>query len=177
MQGHIPGSLLAPLNKQFNTVVGSYVEADKNICLVIDEGSVEQAVRDLVRVGLDNIKGFTTPEDLKLYFESGGMSDQIKTIDLKKTAKLYDSEEFAVLDVRKATEFAEGHIPNAINIAHIRLKAELDSLSADKTLIVHCRSGARAAIASSMLRRGDFDVLYVDDHIDNWPEAASMLSK
>ena len=41
--GHFPGSLLSPLNKQFNTVAGSYITEDEEIVLVIDEHRLDEA--------------------------------------------------------------------------------------------------------------------------------------
>ena len=36
--------------------------------------------------------------------------------------------------------------------------------------MVHCKSGARAAVASAMLERADFSVTYVDDEVEPWLE-------
>ena len=68
---HIAGSLLSTLNKQFNTVVGSYVEEDQQIYLVVDKSRMKEAVVDLIRIGLDHIIGFITPEDLISYTTNG----------------------------------------------------------------------------------------------------------
>ncbi len=170
MAGHIPGSLLALFNRQFNTTAGSYVREDEDIYLVIAEAQAEQAVRDLVRVGLDGIRGYITPADLEAYAKGGGTLERIDTIDMARTAELVQSDDYQVLDVRKASEYKEGHIPGAINIAHTRLPARESELPKGKTLLVHCQSGVRSAVASALLRRDGFDVKYIDDHIDNWPE-------
>ncbi|MDZ7692298.1 MAG: hypothetical protein U5K69_14380 [Balneolaceae bacterium] len=59
--GHLPGSLLSTLNKQFNTTAGSYITEEETIYLVVEEHNVQEAVIDLIRIGLDNIAGFVTP--------------------------------------------------------------------------------------------------------------------
>jgi hydroxyacylglutathione hydrolase len=41
-------------------------------------------------------------------------------------------------------------------------------LPEDKTLLVHCRTGRRAAAASAFLRRTGRDVVYVNDNIDDY---------
>ena len=168
MGGHIPGALLSTLNKDFNTVVGSYVEEDNEIYLVIQENRVEEAVRDLVRIGLDNVSGYITPSDLEAYHDWGEQLERIDTINFKETALILEADNSLVLDVRKASEFEEGHIEGAVNIAHTRLLERMNELPEDKTLLVHCLSGARASVASSLLKNHGFDVKYIDDHINNW---------
>ncbi|MEC7237431.1 MAG: MBL fold metallo-hydrolase, partial [Pseudomonadota bacterium] len=48
--GHIAGSLSFPLTKSFNTDAGSMVKDSDDIYLVIDEGDLDEAIRDLIRV-------------------------------------------------------------------------------------------------------------------------------
>jgi len=168
MGGHLPGSILSTFNKQFNTVAGSYVQENETIYLLIDDSNVEEAVRDLIRIGLDDIKGYVTPADLEGYHDQGHTLDHIDTIDFEDVRKIFDKEEHLVLDVRRASEYEEGHIDGALNIAHTRLLEQKNILPVDKTLLVHCLSGARSSVASALLRRDGYNVKYVDDHIDNW---------
>lgn len=73
-----------------------------------------------------------------------------------------------MLDVRKQSEFEEGHIPGALNIAHTRLLDRINEVPKDKPVMVSCRSGARSAVAAALLEREDFVVKYVDDLIEEW---------
>lgn len=169
MQAHLEGALLAPLNKQFNTVAGSYVSEEQNIYLVVEESRLEEAVVDLIRIGLDHIKGYITPAELDDYFANGGERDQITVTDFKKVEGLKDKEDYRILDVRKHSEFQEKNISGAINIAHTRLKDRAGELPQDQTLLVHCKASSRAAVASAFLKREGFNVQFVDDNIDRWP--------
>ncbi|MEX0648481.1 MAG: MBL fold metallo-hydrolase [Balneolaceae bacterium] len=164
--GHIPGSLLSPLNKQFNTVAGSFITEDQNIYLVVEEHKLDEATRDLYRIGLDNIKGFVTPGELKIYQEQGGkLAEQVvKSFDEIEEV----NNNSMVLDVRKATEYNEGHIEGALNIAHTRLLERKEELPSDKKLIVHCKSGARSAVSSALLEKSGFDVVLIDDDFENY---------
>ncbi|MAO63905.1 MAG: MBL fold metallo-hydrolase [Balneola sp.] len=168
MDGHIQGSLLSPLNKAFNTVAGSYIREEEQIYLIVDMEKVQEAVLDLIRIGLDNIAGFVTPNQLKEFAEKGGELFTTETIDFKKTKEYLDEGEAHLLDVRKQSEFEEGHIPGAQNIAHTRLLDRLDEVPKDKPVMVSCRSGRRSAVASALLEREDFVVKYVDDTIEEW---------
>jgi phage shock protein E len=71
-------------------------------------------------------------------------------------------EALVVLDVRTPKEFAEGHVPGAINISHDELEARLPELEADRDrdVVVYCRSGKRAGLALDMLEKAGFKRLY-----------------
>jgi rhodanese-related sulfurtransferase len=68
----------------------------------------------------------------------------------------------AVLDVRRASEFADGHIVGAINIPLHELLARLDEVP-NAEVWVHCAGGYRASIAASVLAARGFPVVAVDD--------------
>lgn len=58
-----------------------------------------------------------------------------------------------ILDVRGREEFAEGHIPGAINIPHDEVAQHADKLKQYKRIYIHCRSGKRAQLAFSDLEK------------------------
>lgn len=163
--GHIPGSLLSPLNKQFNTVAGSYITGDENIVLIVNEHRLEEAVRDLYRIGLDNVKGYITLKDLEIYKNKGGQIDTLETGTFDTIANQSDGD---VLDVRKATEYEEGHVDDAVNIAHTRLLSRKDELDKTTKYYVHCQSGVRSAVAAALLKREGFNVVLIDDEFANY---------
>jgi len=163
--GHIPGSLLSPLNKQFNTVAGSYVTEDEEIVLVVDEYRLNEAVRDLYRIGLDKVTGYITHKDLEIYKEKGGKLDTLVTGTFETTELQSDGE---VLDVRKASEYQEGHVDGAQNIAHTRLLPRKDELDKETKYYVHCQSGGRSAVATALLKREGFNVVLIDDEFANY---------
>ncbi|MEX2362207.1 MAG: rhodanese-like domain-containing protein, partial [Balneolaceae bacterium] len=123
-----------------------------------------------IRIGLDNVKGFATPIQLREFAEKGGELFTTETIDFKKVDEYLANKEAYLLDVRKQSEFDEGHHPEAINIAHTRLLHRINEVPKDKPVMVHCKSGARSAVASAMLERADFAVKYVDDFVKPWLE-------
>ena len=170
--GHIPGSLLSPLNKQFNTVAGSYITEDEEIYLVVEEHRVVEAIRDLYRIGLDNVAGYVTPKDLQFYKTQGGEFDTLEVTDFNIIDQLGESD--AVLDVRKASEYQEFHIEGAINSAHTRLLPNKGELSKDKKYFVHCQSGGRSAVAAALLKRDGFDVALIDDDVEKVQKAQAV---
>ena len=57
------------------------------------------------------------------------------------------------IDVRTPAEYAEGHVPGAINIPHDEIAAEIGSLDLVKSqsIYLYCGSGRRAGIAKESL--------------------------
>jgi hydroxyacylglutathione hydrolase len=147
MARHVPGALYAPMNKSFNTVVGSLVE-DETTADPADHrgGAVEEAVRDLVRIGYDNIVASSRPETLTRYFDRGGESETIQRIMFADVAEWQDRDDVVVVDVRFAAEYEAGHVPGAINASYTRLPSYVkDRIPHGKTLLVHCVTGGRSA--------------------------------
>ncbi|MEM6647938.1 MAG: MBL fold metallo-hydrolase [Bacteroidota bacterium] len=168
MAKHLAGSLYTPFNKQFNTLVGCYVaDAETPLVLLIDEAHVEEAVRDLVRIGYDRIVGYAPLGDLDTLFETSGAA-QIEEIDFAEVAARQQQHGVTVVDVRRRDEYNAGHIPGAINAAHTRLAEHLDRLPRADTLLVHCLSGGRSAYAAAYLAQQGFSVVYVNDHFANY---------
>jgi len=164
--GHIPGSLLSPLNKQFNTVAGSYITEDDQIYLVVSEHQLTEAVRDLYRIGLDNVVGYVTPRDILMYKDQGGEMEKLDVVTFEDVENL-DSNEL-VVDVRKASEYEASHVDGAINFAHTRLLPNKENIPADKKLYLHCMTGGRSAVASAFLKRNGFDVALIDDDFEKY---------
>ena len=63
-----------------------------------------------------------------------------------------------ILDVRSTGEYANGHIPGAVNIPYRQLRDRLPELMAyrEKEIVVHCQVGPRADIARSILSAAGF---------------------
>ena len=161
---HVPGAVYAPLNKAFPVVTGSYLEPDQPIALLCPESDVDEAVRSLVRIGLDRIVGWAPPAALNEYEAAGRTLASTEVVDLAEVRRRCRRDAgVCVLDVRRASEYANGHVEGAVNIAHTRLAPRLDELPRDKRLLVHCLSGARASAAVSFLEGRGFDVTAVND--------------
>ena len=82
-----------------------------------------------------------------------------------------ESEQVIVIDVRRPDEFAQGHIPNAINlpnetIAHMALSKLKEE---DAVLLVYCRSGHRSAQAANKLVQLGYKHVYDFGGLLQWP--------
>ncbi|PIQ60638.1 MAG: MBL fold metallo-hydrolase [Bacteroidetes bacterium CG12_big_fil_rev_8_21_14_0_65_60_17] len=169
---HLPGALYAPLNKSFNAAAGSVLDETQHIVLFAEEEHVEEAVRDLFRIGLDHIIGYLTPDSLGAYQEAGGDMETIEEIDITDLAARADCAPLHVLDVRGSVEFAEAHLPKAQNIAYTRLIPRRNEITTTLPIAVHCKSGARSAVAAALLARWGHNVIHVGGDFDAFVHAA-----
>ncbi|RGE18555.1 rhodanese-like domain-containing protein [Leucobacter sp. wl10] len=131
--------------------------------LVLLSESREEAeeLRDhLVRVGIDGARGFIA---------------SLEGLDLEQP-KLIGPEDLdgfdsaLLLDVRNKTEYAEGHLPGAVQMSGGRVlwrQQELPEKGAG-TIVAYCRSGVRNSVAASALRRAGYDVAELDGSYLAW---------
>ena len=84
-----------------------------------------------------------------------------------------------ILDVRSAEEFAEGHVPGALNVPHSEIASHLAALgSIQKPVLVYCRSGRRADIALKALADLGFERLYhLDGDMQAWQSDSLPIEK
>jgi hydroxyacylglutathione hydrolase len=175
VEGHVPGALFAPLDNSFPTVAGSYVEPGNPIYLIVEAERVQEAVTDLIRIGLDEIVGYATPQTFREYATQGGALRQTKTFDIKKLLGQRRNADELILDVRRADEFNEGHLAGARNIAHTRLLARLEEVPKDRPLLVHCRTSNRSAYATALLERHGYDVTMLHGGFAAWTGAGGEI--
>lgn len=167
--GHLAGALFAPLDANFPTIGGSYLDPQRDVLLVAPDAKGErigEAVRELVRVGIDRVVAWTPPELL-----ANLPLTTIREYDVARARAAIDAGDVVVLDVRKATEFAEGHIEGARNIAHTRLPAHLQGLPRGGPILVHCKAGTRSAYASALLAKNGFEPINLAGGFDAWKRA------
>ena len=83
-----------------------------------------------------------------------GNSLGYKQITMSEAVKMIETEKNCIiLDVRRPDEFAEGHIPGAINVPNEVIGTEEIPELPDKSqlILVYCRSGRRSKEASEKL--------------------------
>jgi hydroxyacylglutathione hydrolase len=176
-EGHLGGALLTELDYQFCSIAGSYLAEGTPIYLVVDDTRLDEAVRALIRVGLDRVVGYFTPETLADYGRQGGALRRTATIDMAGLEQQRVSGGAHVLDVRGAAEFEAAHVPDALHVPHTRIGINVDNLPVDKPLLVYCNSGARAAAAVAMLARLGFNAIDVNDNFANYRQAEQLAAR
>ena len=169
---HVPGSVNIALSGQFASWAGTVLGLTAHPVLIADtEAQIEEARVRLARVGMEALDGYLdggvaawrqatlptakieqiTPEELEARLQRGGVS---------------------VLDVRRQGEWDAGHIDAAHWWPLDNFKVSPPEIDHDSALAVHCKSGYRSMIASSLLERAGFrHVLNVAGGFDAWQQA------
>ena len=84
----------------------------------------------------------------------GSSSLGYRQISMNEAVKMMkDEKNYIILDARSPDEYAEGHIPGAINVPNEEIgTAEIAKLpSKSQLILVYCRSGRRSKEASEKL--------------------------
>ena len=103
---------------------------------------METFFRGLGSIGLDNVRGYFLPADLGV------------EVPMQSSKRIEADEvdgKHPILDVRSQKEWEEGHLQGAIHIHLGYLQDRMDEVPDEP--VVHCRSGLRSLIASSVLQR------------------------
>ena len=152
----------------------SVVGLDRDIILVAEDGQEEEARKRLSRVGIDRVEGYLA-DGIAGWAAAGlplAQTRQIEVQDLNADRKI------RILDVRRQGEWRAGHIDRAALTPLDDLKSHLDSLDRAAPLAVHCKSGYRSLIASSLLEANGFaNVMNVLGGFDAWAGAGLPVRK
>ena len=183
--GHIPGAINIPLRTLADNL--DKVPADKPVIVYCASGlRAGTATAALHALGYDNVKSFPSgfkawsganaevskdpvtaetvtpkavdPEALAAVAEllTNIPEGYYSVGDVEKLKGAIDAGA-ALVDVREESEYAEGHLPNAVNIPIRTLGQKLDLVPQDKPVIVYCASGHRAAMANAALHLLGYD--------------------
>jgi hydroxyacylglutathione hydrolase len=156
IRGAIPGTINVPATRSFTTWAGSLLNYDRDFHLIVDDYRVDELVRDLAGIGLDRIAGYFPSEVVEEWGRSRRRLQSIPILGVESTER--QSPNLTVLvDVRGEGEWSAGHIPASLNVPLGELDRRLEEIPRDRALIVHCQTGARAAMAVSLLRARGFD--------------------
>lgn len=163
---HLAGTVSIELGGgQFSTYVGWLAPWDGPLTLIApSRDEVAEAVRQLARIGIDELSGAAT-----------GSPDEVAGASIERSA--YPVVDFAaaasamgdgdvLLDVRRDDEFAAGHLAGAVHIPLADLVRRVGEVPPGRVW-VHCASGFRASIAASLLARAGRTAVHIDDDYDN----------
>ncbi|MGI8498043.1 MAG: MBL fold metallo-hydrolase [Gemmatimonadaceae bacterium] len=151
---HVTGSINIPLGRSFTGWAGWVLPYDRDIWLVADEGCgscVGDAWRALRLIGLDRVAGFLEAGEVAQWGRERGLMRDISRVQPAEVAERLDREEVILLDVRAQSEWNAGHVPGAMHVPLDHLLRWMRNRGRDSDIVVHCQTGARSAIAASLL--------------------------
>lgn len=110
-----------------------------------------------------NMLGFVASELLR------GEHPQLSVEELDSlTADADRTRRPLVIDVRMPTEFAAGHLPDAVNVPVDELRSRLSELPRDRRLVTYCQVGQRGYLALRILRQTGFDAANLSGGYKTW---------
>ena len=154
-QAFVPGSINIGLEGRFAEWAGSLLPFDTTIIMVTEDGKEKESVIRLARVGFDKISG-CLQGGFDSWKKAGEEIDMIISVEPDELAMdLPFDDNLVVIDVRKPSEFAEGHITGAVNIplSEMTDPGSMAQIEEDDNVYIHCSAGYRSVIASSLLKR------------------------
>ncbi len=166
--GHVPGAINIALRNEFVNWAGWMLDDARPILLVGESADdVHQAVTQLYRIGLDDIRnGMTDWQNAALPL------NRLQEWTVHELNARREAPDVQVLDVRSPQEVAAGRVPGARHIFVAHLADRLNELDPDKTTATYCGSGYRASIAASILKKAGFcDVANVPGSWMAWKAA------
>jgi glyoxylase-like metal-dependent hydrolase (beta-lactamase superfamily II) len=177
--GHVPGAIHVGLSGQYASWAGTLVGLDSPLILVAaDAEKLAEARMRLARVGMEKVMGYLAAGAGEQFafgmlawdregFPAGSVP-QVSVLDLHKELTDHPGS-IQVIDVRRASEWDAGHIEQARHKPLHKLRTMLDDLDPQEPIAVHCKSGYRSSIASSLLLRAGFtNVINVTGGFDAW---------
>ena len=138
-------------------IVGAVVVAVIIIAVVMLHWKSDMSITETMNKTADvNVEENTEKASTEVITEKTG-GDEVtgyRSITMDEAKGVFETAgDYIILDVRRADEFAEGHIPGAINIANedITDAEPADLPDKDQTIYVYCRSGNRSKQAAEKL--------------------------
>ena len=157
---HVPRSMNIGLNGQFAPWSGTLVPPDRPVIIVADgEDEVRESALRLARVGIENVEGYLAGGIAA--WEKAGLPlaslDHVTVSDLHE--RLREPPPVQVIDVRRPSEYASGHLPGAVNVPLDSLAEAPLTVDPHMPTAVVCAGGYRSSAGCSVLLRRGFDRL------------------
>lgn len=175
--GHVPGAYGIGGGEWLSPWAGWVVPRGHPILLVAKgRPEVEEGIRSLVRVGLDNIAGYLRG-GMGGWRRAGFPLSVIPEISPFEAAHLSGAGKIGILDVRPAAEWASGHIAGSHHLSAAELLKSPDKIGAEAVpMAVVCGSGYVSNMAASLLVRAGFrNISHISGGIAGWREAGLPL--
>jgi glyoxylase-like metal-dependent hydrolase (beta-lactamase superfamily II)/rhodanese-related sulfurtransferase len=143
-QGHVKGALNVPVSgSSFGTKAAFVLPADRPVVLHAgSEADAHLAARRLHAVGFLELAGWIRTLEAP---------ERLEPVAVAELERLVDEGAVEVVDVREADERDGGYIPGSRHVPYRLVGAFAGSIGNGKPVVTICETGARAAVAASVL--------------------------
>jgi hydroxyacylglutathione hydrolase len=156
--GHVMGSINIGLGGQFAMWAGSLIPISAEIVIVAETNAqVDESIVRLARVGIENVKGYLIG-DADDWKGEGLSIERIKQFSVSQLKDRMAVGSLQVVDVRRPSEYENGHVPGAIHAPLSGLEKHVDELSLlkDTETAVICAGGYRSSAAAGLMQKVGF---------------------
>jgi rhodanese-related sulfurtransferase len=143
----------------YATWCDAVLERESAVVIVADPGREQEAAARLHEIGFGFVGGYVESGMQVLDALDGRLASVPRVTAAALAEQLESHEPPLVLDVRAEWEWRASRIPRSVNIPLTRITQRLEELPSDRPLVVHCATGYRSAIASSLLLRDGFEAV------------------
>lgn len=163
IHSHIPGSIYIGIDGSFAPWVGALItDIEQAILIVCDAGRAEEVVTRLARVGYDGALGYLKG-GIEAWKAAGLETDHLASISPEEFKRRYEHENLLISDVRKCSEYDQGHVKNSENRPLDFISENTLEYNQNQPTYVHCAGGYRSVIAISILKgRGYHNLINVE---------------
>jgi hydroxyacylglutathione hydrolase len=154
---HLRGSINVGLGGRYAEYVGEVIRPGTPIVVVTAPGEEAEAVVRLARIGFDDVVGaLDRPE--QAFVEHPEVVARASRLTAQELAEVRaEAPGLQLVDVRNASELADGALDGAVNLPLPALLDRLGELDPHAPTVVYCAGGYRSSIAASALRAHGFD--------------------
>lgn len=152
-QGHLKGALNIPLGRSFTTYAGSLLPYDLDLVCLLDNpspGRVRRLVEAAVSIGLDRVRAVHGAEIVEEWARTGRPIGTVQTVSAGELLRAGNAP--VLVDVRNASEYEEGHLPEARLLPLPELPDRLAEIPPAADVVLVCQTGSRSAVAASVLK-------------------------
>ncbi|MHB1164087.1 MAG: MBL fold metallo-hydrolase [Candidatus Nanopelagicales bacterium] len=183
--GHVRGSLSFDVHGNAVTYLGWLIDWGTPVTLLgANEAEVSRMQRELVRIGIDRPAAFAIGGPADWATQTTPVSSYRRVTHVELAAARAADPGLAMLDLRRASEVAEGHVEGAKHVPLHELRGRLDEVgewakehAGHGPVWAYCGSGFRASIGASLLESAGVDVIHVDDDYANAEMAGLPISR
>jgi hydroxyacylglutathione hydrolase len=166
--GHHPGAVNVPVSGSSFATKTAFVLPDRPVVVhARDDEEAVRAARSLHAVGMFDVAGW----------QLGGGEEQVEPVTIDELERMLASGEIEILDVREADERDAAFIPGTDHMPYrnVRQAAE-NGLCGGRPIVTICETGARAAVAASVLSAAGVSARPVVGGISEWRARGGELA-
>lgn len=163
-EAHVPGSINIPVS-MLSPWAGWLVDYDHPVYLIGAAEQLDEAVRILHKIGVETMKGYFLRSEIT---KAGKAEQSYVNATPEEVQEKLDAGEVQLIDVRSDSEWKQGRIEEAQHHFLGHLPNSMAELDRSQPMVVHCQSGMRSAIATSLLQKEGFQVINLAGGFGSW---------